>query len=109
MVALRATPTRWWPAHQRQITTWETCRRLLMVRFGTDTRGMESLYDGLTYPTPHIQACEEHGRTIANEEWVHLFVHTLYSNPRHWYMETELCCGTENWYTLRENLYLTFD
>ena len=33
----------------------------------------------------------------------------LYSCPRHWYAETELCRGIENWQTLRENLYLTFD
>ena len=46
---------------------------------------------------------------MATDEWVHLFVHTLDSNPRHWYLETELRHGTESWYTLRENLYLTFD
>ena len=109
VVALRATPARWWTAHQGKITTWETCRRLLMIRFGTDTGGMDSLYDGVTYPTPHIRAYEEAWKDRSSDEWVHLFVHTLDSNPRHWYMETELCCGTKNWYTLRENMYLTFD
>jgi hypothetical protein len=109
VVALRATPARWWTAHQRKITTWENCRRLLTIRFGTDTRGMDSLYDRVTYPASHIQACEEAWKNKANDEWVHLFVHTLDSNPRHWYIETELHHGTENRYTLRENLYLTFD
>ena len=36
-------------------------------------------------------------------------VHTLDSYPRHWYMEIELCHGTESWYTLREKIYLTFE
>ena len=109
LVALRATPTRWWTAHQRQITTSETCHRLLTARFGIDTGGMDSLYDGLTYLAPHVQAYEEAWKNRATDEWVHLFVHTLDSNPRHWYMETELRHGTESWYILRENLYLTFD
>ena len=95
--------------HQRKITTWETCRRLLTIRFGNDTGGMDSLYDGFTYPVLHVQACEEAWKNMATDEWVHLFVHTLDSNPRHWYMETELRHGTEIWYTLTDSLYLTFE
>ena len=93
---------------KKQITTWETYHRLLTVRFSTDSGGMDSLYDGLTYPTPHVQDCEEGWKNRATGEWVHLFVHTLDSNPRHWYMETELRRGTGSWYILRENMYLTF-
>ena len=96
MVVLRATPTRWWTVHQGNIPTWETCRRLLMIRFGTDTRGMDSLYDRVTYPALHIRACEEAWKDKPSDEWVHLFVHTLDSNPRHWYTETKLRHGTEN-------------
>ena len=88
VVALRATLARWWTAHQGKINTWETCRRLLMIRFGTDTGRMDSLYDGVTYLAPHIRTCEEAWKDRSNNEWVHLFVHTLDSNPRHWYMET---------------------
>ena len=84
VVALRATSTRWWTGHQGKITTWESCRKLLMIRFGTDTRGMDSLYDGVTCPIPHIQTCEEAWKDSSNDEWVNLFVHTLDSNPRHW-------------------------
>ena len=87
---------RWWIVHQRKITTWETCRRLLTVRFSNDTGGINSLYDGLTFPTPHIHACEEAWKNKANDEWVHLFVHTLDNNSRHWYMEAELHRGTKN-------------
>ena len=97
VVALRATPTRWWTAHQQNIVTWDTCRRLLLIRFGADTRGMESLYDGVSGPTPHIQACEEAWKDRSNDEWVHLFVHTLDSSLRYWYVETKLHRVTENW------------
>ena len=80
-----------------------------MIRFGDDTRGMESLYDGVSCPTSHIWACEEAWKDKSSDGWVHLFVHTLDSSPRHWYAETKLRRGTEDWQTLRENLYLTFD
>ena len=80
-----------------------------MIRFGVDTGRMESLYDGVSGPSPHIRACEEAQKDKSSDEWVHLFVHTLDSSPRYWYAETELRRGTENWQTLRENLYLTFD
>ena len=82
---------------------------LLTVRFGNDTGGMDSLYDGFTYPMLHVQFCEEAWKNKATNEWVHLFVHTLDSNPRHWYLETELRHSIGSWYTLRENMYLTFD
>jgi hypothetical protein len=95
--------------HQRNITTWDTCRRLLMIRFGADTRGMNLVYDGISGPTQHIQAYEEAWKDGSSDQWVHSFVHTLDSTPRHWYTETKLYRGTENWKTLRENLYLTFD
>jgi len=83
VVALRATPVMWWTVHQGNIATWEICRRLLMIRFGTDTGGMDSLYDGVTYPSPHIWAYEKAWKDKSSDEWVHLFVHTLDSNPRH--------------------------
>ena len=80
---LRATPARWWTVHQGKITTWETCHILLMIRFGTNTGGMDSLYDGVTCPAPHIWAYEEAWKDRSKDEWVHLFVHTLDSNPIH--------------------------
>lgn len=43
VVALRVTPMRWWTAHERNIATWDTCRRLLLIRFRVDTGGMELL------------------------------------------------------------------
>ena len=80
--------------HQRNIATWDTCHRLLMIRFGADTGGMESLYDGVSGLAPHIWACEEAWKDRSKDEWVHLFVHTLDSSPRHWYAQIELQRGT---------------
>ena len=91
VVALRATPTRWWTVHQQNIATWDTCHRLLLIRFGADTGGMES------GPSPHIWTCQEAWKDKSKDEWVHLFVHTLDSSPRHWYAKTELRQGTKNW------------
>ena len=67
-----------------------------MIRFGVDIGGMESLYDGVSGPAPHIRAYEQAWKYRSKDEWVHLFVHTLDSTPRHWYTEIELCRGTEN-------------
>ena len=43
------------------------------------------------------------------DEWAHLFVHTLDTNPRNWYTETELCNGTQNWSLLIDGFTLTFE
>ena len=56
----------------------------------------------------YIRAYEKAWKDKSKDEWVHLFVHTLDSSPRYWYVETKLHRGTENWKTLRENLYLMF-
>ena len=83
VVALRATLARWWTVYQRNIATWDTCCRLLMIRFGGYIRGMESLYDGVSGPFSHIRACEEAWKDKPKDVWVHLFVHTLDSSPRY--------------------------
>ena len=44
-VALRATPARWRTVHKRNIATWETYHRLLIIRFGEDVGGMNYRYD----------------------------------------------------------------
>ena len=45
-MALRATPARCWATHKKNIITWETCHRLLVVRFGNDAGGVSYIYDG---------------------------------------------------------------
>ena len=54
-VALRATPTRWWAAHKQNIATWETCQRLLMIRFGERPDEIKCQYDGETGPKLHVE------------------------------------------------------
>ena len=97
VVVLRGTLARWWTTHQHNIATWDTCSRLLLIRFGDDTGGIESLYDGVSGLATHIRTCEEAWKDRSKDEWVHLFVHTLDSSPRHWYAETKLHRSTENW------------
>ena len=45
-IALQNTPTRWWAVHKRNIVTWETCHRLLIIRFSEDVGAMNYRYDG---------------------------------------------------------------
>ena len=56
-MALQATPARWWDMQKKNINTWETCHRLLAIRFGDDAGGMSYRYDGQTNPRVHIEAC----------------------------------------------------
>ena len=95
-VELRDTPTRWWTTHKRHITTWETFNRLLAIIFVEDAGGMNYRYDGQIDPRVHIQSCVKAWKHCSVDEWVHLFVHTLDTNPRNWYIETELRNGTQN-------------
>ena len=81
-VALRATSARWWVAHKKNITTWETCHRLLIIRFGEDVGAMNYRYDGQTDPRVHIESCVKEQKHCSADEWVHLFVHTLDTSPR---------------------------
>ena len=76
-MALRATPARWWTAHKRNIITWETCYRLLVIKFGKYVGGMNYKYDGKTDPKIHIEACIKAWQHRSANDWVHLFVHTL--------------------------------
>lgn len=56
-VALRSTPARWWTAHKRNIATWETYHRLLVIKFGKDVGGMNYKYDEQNDPRVHTKAC----------------------------------------------------
>ena len=82
-IVVRATPMRWWTVHQQNIATWDTCCRLILIRFKADIEGIESLYDGVSGPFTHIRACEETWKDRSKDAWVHLCVHTLDSSPRY--------------------------
>ena len=107
-VALRATPARWWATHRKSIATWETCHRLLMIRFGEKVERIKCQYDGHNAPRLYIEFFSNTWQHHSAYEWVHLFVHTLAANPRNWYTKIELCGGTESWPLLAEGFELNF-
>jgi hypothetical protein len=46
--------------------------------------------------------------SIPKQEWTHLFVHTLDTIPKNWYIELEVCRGTTDWEELTQNFKVTF-
>ena len=94
--------------NKRNIATWETCHILLIIRFDEDVGDMNYRYDGQTDPRIHIESCVKAWKHHNTDEWVHLFVHTLDTNPRNWYIETKLRRGTKNWSLLTDGFKLTF-
>lgn len=107
-MALRGTLARWWTAHNRNIATWETCHRLLAIRFGNDARGINYKYDGQNNPRIHMESCVKAWHHKDVDEWVHLFIHTLDTIPKSWYTETELRRGTKTWSLLTNGFQMTF-
>lgn len=107
-MVLRDTPTRWWATHRKNIAKWETCHRLLMVIFGNDTGGVNYRHDGQINPKAHIEAFIQAWHHKSADKWVHLFIDTLDTTPRNWYMKIELRRGTKSWHLLTEGLLLTF-
>ena len=53
--ALKATPSRWWVEHKKNISEFPQCRRLLEVLFGEKMLYTGSKYTGLTNPVEHIE------------------------------------------------------
>lgn len=94
--------------HKKNIATWETCCRLLVVRFGDDAGGVSYRCDGQTHPKAHISACIQAWQDKSTDKWVHLFIHTLDTTPRNWYTEIELHRGIESWSLWTESLLVTF-
>ena len=107
-LAVRATPTRWWHAHKENIASWDDLKRLMAIRFSHDKECLRQKYKGESDPRSHIKICEQSWSDIPEDEWVHLFIHTLDQIPRNWYMETELRRGTITWPLMIDSFLLTF-
>lgn len=86
-VALRATPARWWTAHKISINNWGQCRRLMTVKFGKVVESIAEPYSGLNDPREHILTCGYVWNELPREVWTHMFVHTLDTIPRNWYIQ----------------------
>jgi hypothetical protein len=56
---LKATPSRWWGTHKKNITDWVQCHTLMTVRFSEQTKGCEVRYIGQSCLKSHVRSCEE--------------------------------------------------
>ncbi len=56
-LALRATLARWWQAHKANITTWEDCKRLIIIIFHDEMEAIQCRYGGQSDQWLHIEAC----------------------------------------------------
>jgi hypothetical protein len=57
--ALKATPTRWWGKHTKNITEWVQCRTLMTMQFLAQVEGCKVWYIGRRYPKDHVRSCKE--------------------------------------------------
>jgi hypothetical protein len=105
---LKATPTRWWGTHKKNITEWVQCCTLMTARFSTQVEGCEVRYTGQSYPKDHVRSCKEAWRTIPQEKWVHKFINTLDTTPINWYLQAELCLITADWEGMTHNFVTNF-
>ena len=96
-LAVRATPARWWHAHKENIASWDDCKQLMRIRFSKERDFIQQKYSGESDPRSHIKNCEQNWLDIPEDEWVHLFIHTLDTIPRNWYTKTELRRVTITW------------
>jgi hypothetical protein len=64
---------------------------------------------GLSCPTDHLTQCTVTWSSVPKKEWMHLFVHTLDTIPKNWYIELEVHRGTTDWEYLTHNFKVTFN
>ena len=76
-LAVKATPVRWWHTHNGHTTSWDDFKRLMAIRFSSDKEPLQQKYTGESDPRSHIKICEHYWLDILEDEWVHLFIHTL--------------------------------
>ena len=107
-LVVKATPARWWHAHKENIASWDDFKRLMAIRFSNDKERLQQKYTGESDPRSHINICEHNWLDIPEDEWVHLFIHTLDTVPRNWYTNTELRRGTITWPVVIDSFLLTF-
>jgi len=69
---------------------------------------MTEKYSGKDDQCEHLDQWTKAWGEEPQQEWVHIFCHTLYTIPMNWYLEMELHHGTTEWDILRERFLLTF-
>jgi hypothetical protein len=55
-----------------------------------------------------LQSVLAQWRSVPKQEWTHLFVHTLDTIPKNWYIELEVHKETRDWEELTKNFKVTF-
>jgi len=68
----------------------------MWIKFGLEDTRVEVKYDGKVDPWEHIYHYTSVWKEVAEQEWVHGFIHTLETIPMNWYLETKLQHGTTN-------------
>jgi hypothetical protein len=56
----------------------------------------------------HVTQCIAAWSKAPRKEWTHLFVHTLDTIPKNWYLELEVHLETTDWEELTQNFKVTF-
>ena len=80
----------------------------MVIIFSNNKEPLQQKYTEESDPGSHIDICEQSWLDIPEDEWVHLFIHTLDTVPRNWYTETELRRGTITWPLIIDKFLLTF-
>jgi len=105
-VAFKAMPARWWVTHKEHIENWSQLKRLMTIWFFIVYKGTK--YTSKTSPREHIDICIQTWQAVPQIEWVHMFVSTLDTVPRNWYIELELRQGTRTWGEMVKDFIGTF-
>lgn len=66
-------------------------------------------YDGRNDPCNHLEEWIEVFGAKPQPDWVHLFCHTLDIILMSWYLEMELCHGTEEWDIFHQGFFMKFN
>ena len=82
---------------------------MMKLRFGYVNTHMTEKYSGKDDLRVHFAWWTKAWGKEPQQEWVHIFCHTLEIIPVNWYLETELCHGTTERDILRESFLLTFN
>jgi hypothetical protein len=68
----------------------------MQVRFSTKVEYIAQKYTWVSDPTNHAEQCKNIWSLISKKEWTHIFIHTLNTIPKNWYLELEMCRETTN-------------
>jgi hypothetical protein len=63
----------------------------MQVRFGTKVGNITQTYTGESDPTCHIDQCRILWSLVPETKWTHVFIHTLDTILKKWYLEMEMC------------------